>query len=124
MASFNKVVLVGNLTRDPEVRYTTGGTAVTEVSLAVNRQWTDRSSNERKEETTFVEVTLWGRTAEIAGEYLSKGRPCLIEGRLQLDQWEDKATGKKRSKLKVVGDTLQLLGNRGEGKDRESEPQD
>ena len=115
MASFNKVVLVGNLTRDPEVRYTTGGTAVTEVSLAVNRQWTDRSSNERKEETTFVEVTLWGRTAEIAGEYLSKSRPCLIEGRLQLDQWEDKATGKKRSKLKVVGDTLQLLGSRGEG---------
>jgi single stranded DNA-binding protein len=77
-----------------------------------------------EEETTFVEVTLWGRTAEIAGEYLSKSRPCLIEGRLQLDQWEDKATGKKRSKLKVVGDTLQLLGNRGEGKDRESEPQD
>ncbi|MDG1894464.1 MAG: single-stranded DNA-binding protein [Fuerstiella sp.] len=115
MASFNKVILVGNLTRDPEVRYTTGGTAVTDVSLAVNRQWTDRSSNERKEETTFVEVTLWGRTAEIAGEYLSKGRPCLIEGRLQLDQWEDKETGKKRSKLKVVGDTLQLLGSRGEG---------
>ncbi|HIE98573.1 MAG TPA: single-stranded DNA-binding protein [Planctomycetes bacterium] len=115
MASFNKVILVGNLTRDPEVRYTTGGTAVTEVSLAVNRQWTDRSTNERKEETTFVEVTLWGRTAEIAGEYLSKGRPCLIEGRLQLDQWEDKETGKKRSKLKVVGDTLQLLGSRGDG---------
>ena len=115
MASFNKVILVGNLTRDPEVRYTTGGTAVTDVSLAVNRQWTDRSSNERKEETTFVEVTLWGRTAEIAGEYLSKGRPCLIEGRLQLDQWEDRETGKKRSKLKVVGDTLQLLGGRGEG---------
>jgi single-strand DNA-binding protein len=124
MASFNKVVLVGNLTRDPEVRYTTGGTAVTEVSLAVNRQWTDSSTKERKEETTFVEVTLWGRTAEIAGEYLSKSRPCLIEGRLQLDQWEDKATGKKRSKLKVVGDTLQLLGNRGEGKDRQSKPQD
>ena len=124
MASFNKVILVGNLTRDPEVRYTTGGTAVTEVSLAVNRQWTDSSTKERKEETTFVVVTLWGRTAEIAGEYLSKSRPCLIEGRLQLDQWEDKATGKKRSKLKVVGDTLQLLGNRGEGKDRESEPQD
>ena len=115
MASFNKVILVGNLTRDPEVRYTTGGTAVTDVSLAVNRQWTDRSTNERKEETTFVEVTLWGRTAEIAGEYLSKGRPCLIEGRLQLDQWEDKETGKKRSKLKVVGDTLQLLGSRGDG---------
>ena len=115
MASFNKVILVGNLTRDPEVRYTSGGTAVTEVGMAVSRNWTDRSTNERKEETTFVDVTLWGRTAEIAGEYLSKGRPCLIEGRLQLDQWEDKETGQKRSKLKVVGETLQLLGSRGDG---------
>jgi single-strand DNA-binding protein len=115
MASFNKVILVGNLTRDPEVRYTTGGTAVTELGLAVSRQWTDRGSNERKEETTFVDVTLWGRTAEIAGEYLAKGRPVLIEGRLQLDQWEDKETGQKRSKLKVVGETLQLLGSRGDG---------
>ncbi|MEQ9411924.1 MAG: single-stranded DNA-binding protein [Fuerstiella sp.] len=115
MASFNKVILVGNLTRDPEVRYTTGGTAVTEVGMAVSRNWTDRSTNERKEETTFVDVTLWGRTAEIAGEYLSKGRPCLIEGRLQLDQWEDRETGQKRSKLKVVGETLQLLGSRGDG---------
>ena len=115
MASFNKVILVGNLTRDPEVRYTTGGTAVTEVGLAVNRNWTDRSTNERKEETTFVDVTLWGRTAEVAGEYLSKGRPVLIEGRLQLDQWEDKESGQKRSKLKVVGETLQLLGGRSDG---------
>ena len=115
MASFNKVILVGNVTRDLELRYTAGGTAVTEVSLAINRQWTDRSTNERKEETTFVEVTLWGRTAEVAGGHLSKGRPCMIEGRLQLDQWEDRVTGKKRSKLKVVGDTLQLLGSRGEG---------
>ncbi len=114
MASFNKVILVGNLTRDPEVRYTTGGTAVTEVGMAVSRNWTDKSTNERKEETTFVAVTLWGRTAEIAGEYLSKGRPCLIEGRLQLDQWEDRETGQKRSKLKVVGETLQLLGSRGD----------
>lgn len=115
MASFNKVILLGNLTRDPEVRYTAGGSAVTEVSLAVNRQWTDRQTNERKEEVTFVEVTLWGRTAEVAGEYLSKGRPCMIEGRLQLDRWEDKETGKNRSKLKVVGDTLQLLSGRSEG---------
>ena len=115
MASFNKVILVGNLTRDPEVRYTSGGTAVTEVGMAVSRNWTDRSTNERKEETTFVDVTLWGRTAEIAGEYLSKGRPCLIEGRLQLDQWEDRETGQKRSKLKVVGESLQLLGSRGDG---------
>lgn len=109
MASFNKVILLGSLTRDPEIRYTAGGSAVTEVSLAVNRQWTDRQSNERKEEVTFVEVTLWGRTAEIAGEYLSKGRPCMIEGRLQLDQWQEKETGKNRSKLKVVGESLQLL---------------
>ncbi len=110
MSSFNKVVLVGNVTRDPEVRYTTSGTAVTEVGLAVNRVTIDRTSNEKKEETTFVDVTLWGRTAEIAGDYLTKGRPCLIEGRLQMDQWQDKATGQKRSKLKVVGENLQLLG--------------
>ena len=76
---------------------------------------TDRASNERKEETTFIDVTLWGRTAEVAGEYLSKGRPVLIEGRLQLDQWEDKDSGQKRSKLKVVGETLQMLGGRPEG---------
>ena len=115
MASFNKVILVGNVTRDPEVRFTAGGTAVTDVGLAVNRFWMDKSTNERKEETTFIDVTLWGRTAEVAGEYLAKGRPCLIEGRLQLDQWDDKETGQKRSKLKVVGDTLQLLGSRGDG---------
>lgn len=115
MASFNKVILMGNLTRDPEVRYTTGGTAVTDIGLAVNRQWTDRSTNERKEEVSFIDVTLWGRTAEIAGEYLSKGRPCLIEGRLQMDSWEDRETGQKRTKLKVVGETMQLLGGRGDG---------
>lgn len=115
MASFNRVVLMGNLTRDPEVRYTTGGTAVTDVSLAINRYRTDKNTNQRIEETTFVEVTLWGRTAEIAGEYLGKGRPVLIEGRLQQDQWEDKETGQKRSKLKVVGESMQLLGGRDGG---------
>jgi single-strand DNA-binding protein len=115
MAAFNKVILVGNLTRDPEVRYTSGGTAVTDIGMAISRNWTDRSTNERKEETTFVDVTLWGRTAEIAGEYLAKGRPVLIEGRLQLDQWEDRDTGQKRSKLKVIGESMQLLGSRGEG---------
>lgn len=115
MASFNKVILVGNLTRDPEVKYTTGGTAVAEIGLAVNRTWFDKSSNQRKEETTFVDITLWGRTAEIAGEYLSKGRSVLIEGRLQLDSWEDKTSGQKRSKLKVVGEEMRMLGGRGEG---------
>lgn len=111
-ASFNRVILVGNLTRDPEVRYTPGGTAVTEIGLAVNRYWFDKGTNERKEETTFIDVTLWGRQAEVAGEYLSKGRPVLIEGRLQTDSWDDKETGKRRTKLKVVGETLQLLGSR------------
>ncbi len=115
MASFNRVILVGNLTRDPVVRYTPSGTAVSEIGLAVSRQWTDRTSNQRKEETTFVDVTLWGRQAEVAGEYLAKGRPVLIEGRLQLDQWEDKQSGEKRSKLRVVGETMQMLGSRGEG---------
>ncbi|MCA8994457.1 MAG: single-stranded DNA-binding protein [Planctomycetaceae bacterium] len=115
MASFNRVILVGNLTRDPEVKYTTGGTAVTELGLAVSRNWFDQKSNERREETTFVDVTLWGRQAEVAGEYLSKGRPILIEGRLQLDSWEDKETGKRRSKLRVVGEQMQMLGSRGEG---------
>src|SRR5881392_4153718 len=114
MASFNKVILLGNLTRDPEVRYTPKGTAVTELGMAEN--------GEKREETTFVDVTLWGRTAEIAGEYLKKGRPVFIEGRLQLDTWDDKQSGQKRSKLKVIGEGLQLLGGRpggGSGGDEE-----
>ena len=122
MASFNKVILLGNLTRDPEVRYTPKGTAVTELGMAVNRVYT-AENGEKREETTFVDVTLWGRTAEIAGEYLKKGRPVLIEGRLQLDTWDDKQSGQKRSKLKVIGEGLQLLGGRpggGSGGDEES----
>ena len=115
MASFNKVILIGNLTRDPEVRYISSGSAVTEISLAVNHSWYDKQSNSRKEEVTFVEVTLWGRTAEVAGEYLSKGRPVLIEGRLKLDQWEDKESGKKRSKLHVVGENMTMLGSKNDG---------
>src|SRR5712664_3913772 len=109
MASFNKVILLGNLTRDPEVRYTPKGSAVCDLGIAVNRVYTT-DSGERREEATFVDVTLWGRTAEIAGEYLKKGRPVVIEGRLQLDSWDDKQTGQKRSKLKVIGETMQLLG--------------
>ena len=114
MASFNKVILIGNLTRDPQVKYTTGGTAVTEIGLAVNRRWLDKQSNQWKDETTFVDVTLWGRTAEIAGEYLAKGRPVLIEGRLQLDSWDDRETGQKRSKLRVVGENMTMLGSKGD----------
>ena len=122
MASFNKVILLGNLTRDPEVRYTPKGTAVTELGMAVNRVYT-AENGEKREETTFVDITLWGRTAEIAGEYLKKGRPVFIEGRLQLDTWDDKTSGQKRSKLKVVGEGLQLIGSRpggGGGGDEES----
>jgi single-strand DNA-binding protein len=122
-ASFNKVILLGNLTRDPEVRYTPKGTAVTELGMAINRVYT-AENGEKREETTFVDVTLWGRTAEIAGEYLKKGRPVFIEGRLQLDTWDDKQSGQKRSKLKVVGEGLQLIGSRpgggGGGGDEES----
>lgn len=122
MASFNKVILVGNLTRDPEVKYTTGGTAVTDIGLAVNRTWFDQKANERREEVTFVDVTLFGRTAEVAGEYLAKGRQVLIEGRLQLDTWDDKETGKKRSKLRVVGEQMTMLGSRGDGGPGEGGP--
>lgn len=114
MASFNRVILCGNLTRDVELKYTTGGTAVAQVGLAVSRHWFDKAKNAKQEETTFVDVTLWGRTAEVAAEYLKKGSPVLIEGRLQLDTWKDKDTGANRSKLKVVGETLQLLGSRQE----------
>lgn len=115
MASYNRVILVGNLTRDPQVRYTPSQTAVAEIGLAVNRYWFDKQTNSRREETTFIDVTLWGREAEVAGEYLAKGRPVLIEGRLHLDTWDDKQTGQKRSKLKVVCERMQLLGSRGEG---------
>ena len=111
MANLNKVMLIGNLTRDPEVRYTPKGTAVAELGLAINRYFT-AENGEKREETTFVDVTLWGRQAEVAGEYLKKGRPVFIEGRLQLDSWDDKQTGQKRNKLKVVGEGLQLLGSR------------
>jgi single-strand DNA-binding protein len=114
MANFNKVMLMGNLTRDPEIRYTPKGTAVAEIGLAINRYFTGESGDKR-EDTTFVDVTLWGRTAEIASEYLKKGRPVFIEGRLQLDTWEDKQSGQKRSKLRVVAEGMQLLGARGGG---------
>jgi len=112
MASYNRVILVGNLTRDPELRYVPSGAAVTEIGLAVN----DRrkgANGEWIEETTFVDVTLWSRTAEIACEYLTKGSNVLIEGRLKLDTWEKE--GKKNSKLRVVGERMQMLGARGGG---------
>ena len=112
MASFNRVILVGNVTRDIELKYTQGGTAVTEIGLAVNDR-RKTQSGEWVEETTFIDVTLWARTAEVASEYLSKGSSVLIEGRLKLDTWE--TDGQKRSKLRVVGERMQMLGGRGGG---------
>jgi single-strand DNA-binding protein len=112
MASFNRVILLGNITRDIEVRYLQSGMAVTDIGLAVN----DRRKNQQGEwveETTFVDITLWGRTAEVAGEYLGKGSQVLIEGRLKLDQWEK--DGQKHYKLRVVGERMQMTGSKGGG---------
>jgi single-strand DNA-binding protein len=114
MANLNRVLLIGNLTRDPEVRYTPKGTAVAEIGLAINRTYSGEDG-EKKEETTFVDVTIWARQAEIAGQYLKKGRQVFIEGRLQLDTWDDKQTGQKRSRLRVVSENLQFIGSRPEG---------
>jgi|ERR1051326_740353 single-strand DNA-binding protein len=115
MANFNKVILAGNLTRDPEVRYTPKGMAIAKFGLAINRTWKNESG-ETKEEVTFVDVDAFGRTAEVISQYLKKGRPILVEGRLRLDQWDDKQTGQKRSKLGVVVEGFQFLDSgRGDG---------
>jgi single-strand DNA-binding protein len=111
MANLNRVLLIGNLTRDPEIRYTPKGTAVADIGLAINRVLSTEEG-ERREEVTYVDVVLWGRLAEIADQYLKKGRPVFIEGRLQLDSWDDKQTGQKRSRLRVVAENMQLLGSR------------
>lgn len=108
MANFNKVILVGNLTRDPELRYTPKGTAIARIGMAINRTWKSETG-ENKEETTFVDVDAWGRQAEIIGQYLKKGRPLLVEGRLRYDTWEDKQTNQKRSRLGVVLESFQFL---------------
>jgi single-strand DNA-binding protein len=116
MANFNKVILAGNLTRDPELRYTSKGLAIAKITLAINRSWKSETG-EPKEEVTFVDVDAFGKQAETIGQYLKKGRPLLVEGRLRLDQWDDKQTGQKRSRLGVVLDNFQFLdsGNRTEG---------
>ncbi len=114
MANLNKVMLIGNLTRDPELRYTPKGTAVAEIGMAINRVRTN-DQGQRQEDTTFIDVTLWGRQAELAQQYLTKGRPVYIEGRIQMDTWEDKNTGQKRTKLKVVGENMQFIGGGGGG---------
>lgn len=112
MPSFNKVILAGNLTRDPEMRYTPKGTAVANVDIAINRTWKDESGQQR-EEVTFVSCAAFGRTAEVISQYLQKGKPILVEGRLKLDQWDDKQTNQKRSKLSVVIESFQFLDSGG-----------
>ena len=114
MATFNKVILMGNLTRDPELRRLPSGTAVVELGLALNRSFQGKDG-ERRDEVTFVDVTVWDRQAETCAEYLKKGRPVLVEGYLKMDQWDDKSTGEKRSKLKVQADRVQFVGGREQG---------
>ena len=116
MARFNKVILMGNLTRDPELRYTPKGTAIARIGLAVNRVWRTETG-ENKEEVTFVDCDAFGKTGETIGQYLKKGSPVLIEGRLRLHTWEDKNTKQKQSKLRVDVETFKFVGpaNRGEG---------
>src|SRR5512145_2594600 len=111
----NKVILVGNLGKDPEVRYTSGGQAVANLRIATSRSWTDKQSGQKKEETEWHDVEVWGKQAEQCGEYLSKGRQVYVEGRLKTDKWQDKQTNQERSKVKVVAETVRFLGGKGGG---------
>lgn len=111
MANVNKVILIGNVTRDVESKALPSGSSLASLSLAVNRSY-KTESGEKREEVTFVDVELWGRVAEIAAQYVKKGSPLYVEGRLKMDSWEDKETGQKRSKMKVVGEAIQLLGSK------------
>lgn len=122
MANFNKVIIAGNLTRDPELRYTPKGTAIARLSMALNRKWKN-DSGEMQEEVTFVDVDAFGRQAEVIAQYMKKGRPLLVEGRLRLDQWEDKQTGARRSQLRVVLDSFSFIdGGGGGGREETSDP--
>jgi single-strand DNA-binding protein len=113
MPNLNKVMLMGNLTRDPELRYTPNNMAVANLGMAINRTWFNKQTNEKQEETTFVDLEAWGRTAEVLNQYLKKGRPLYVEGRLKLDTWQDKESGGNRSKLKIVVETFEFLDSRG-----------
>lgn len=112
--NYNKVFLAGNLTRDPQVRFFANERAVADFGLAVNRRY-KTADGQNKEETTFVDIEAWGRTAELVGQYLTKGRGCFVEGRLKLDSWDDKESGQKRSKLKIVADSVQFIDSRAGG---------
>ncbi len=122
MSSYNRVILMGNLTRDPEVRYANNGTAVCRIGLAVNRRFKDSQTGDWREEPTFIDVTMFGKRGEAFARYHTKGRTAFIEGSLRLDTWEDKQSGQKRSKLYVVGDEWQFVGGRGEGPGGGGEP--
>jgi single-strand DNA-binding protein len=122
MASFNKVMLMGNLTRDPELRYIPSGSAVTSFTVAMNRVY-KLQTGEKKEETSFVKVVVWGRMAEICGEYLTKGSPVFVEGRLQSRSW-DGPNGEKRSALEVIAQSVQFLGRSGGSKGGQAPPPD
>lgn len=115
MSSYNKIMIMGNLTRDPEVKYTPRGAAVAELGLAINRSY--KVGEETREEVTFVDVVLWSRLAELAGQYLTKGSPVFVEGRLQTESWTDKQSGQKRSKMRVVGESMQFLGSKSNGQE-------
>jgi single-strand DNA-binding protein len=108
MANYNKVILIGNLTRDPELRYASSGTAIAKIAMAINRTWRD-ANGELKEDVTFVDVDAFGKQAETLGKHMKKGRPIMVEGRLKLDTWEDKQTNQKRSRLGVVLESFQFL---------------
>ena len=114
MPNYNKVILMGRLTRDPEVRYSSSGSAIAKLGVAVNRFWRNQDG-QQQEEVTFIDVTAFGKTAETIGQYLKKGRPIFVEGHLRLDQWDDKQTGQKRSKLEVIMDKFEFIDSRGEG---------
>lgn len=115
MANYNKVILIGNLTRDPQMSFLPSKTPVTEIGLAVNRKWKSKEG-EQREETCFIECVAYGPQAETLNQYMRKGQPVLIEGRLQLDTWDDKASGQKRSRHRVIVESFQFLGGKGEDK--------
>lgn len=126
MVAFNKVIVAGNLSRDVELRHLNSGSAVADISLAINSQWKDKTTGEKHEDVTFIDCTVWGKTAELAAEYLKKGSAVLFEGSLKQESWEDKQTVQKRSKIKVNVESMQFLGekpsggggNRGSNNDR------
>ena len=123
MTNFNKVIVAGNLTRDPELRYLPSGSALCEAALAVNRKWKSKDG-ESKDEVSFFDLIAWGRTAEVIAEYFKKGRPILVEGRLQQERWEDKNSGAKRSRVRIVVESFQFIGGKREDSEQEVQAQE